>query len=218
MQLDNNGSAVHQEMAALAVDERAATLRHRLDWTTQQGAHVIEEHRALTVTVADETTWVLVFDTAMTNVSGETLPFGSPTTKGRDNAGYGGLFWRGPRSFTGGSWSRRSAPGATNCAAAARNGSRSGGATTRAARTPPSSSSTTGTTRGIRRSGSPGPRSSPASTPRRSSPRSSTWAIRPQSASATPSWSPPETTTSTAPPPWPFTAAKHSPDSSTPDP
>ncbi|GLL03783.1 PmoA family protein [Dactylosporangium matsuzakiense] len=102
VQLDNNGSAVHQEMTALAVDERAATLRHRLDWTTQQGAHVIEEHRALTVTVADETTWVLVFDTAMTNASGETLPFGSPTTKGRDNAGYGGLFWRGPRSFTGG--------------------------------------------------------------------------------------------------------------------
>ena len=28
--------------------------------------------------------------------------FGSPTTAGRPNAGYGGLFWRGPRSFTGG--------------------------------------------------------------------------------------------------------------------
>jgi hypothetical protein len=28
--------------------------------------------------------------------------FGSPTTEGRENAGYGGLFWRGPRSFTGG--------------------------------------------------------------------------------------------------------------------
>ena len=26
----------------------------------------------------------------------------SPTTRGRENAGYGGLFWRGPRSFTGG--------------------------------------------------------------------------------------------------------------------
>jgi hypothetical protein len=102
VQLDNNGSAVHQKMTALVVDELAATLRHRLDWTTQHGAHVIEEHRALTVTVADETSWVLVFDTAMTNVSGGTLAFGSPTTKGRDNAGYGGLFWRGPRSFTGG--------------------------------------------------------------------------------------------------------------------
>jgi hypothetical protein len=27
---------------------------------------------------------------------------GSPTTQGRPHAGYGGLFWRGPRSFTGG--------------------------------------------------------------------------------------------------------------------
>ena len=35
-------------------------------------------------------------------MSDGTLAFGSPTTKGRDNAGYGGLFWRGPRSFTGG--------------------------------------------------------------------------------------------------------------------
>ncbi len=31
------------------------------------------------------------------------IPIGSPTTRGRENAGYGGLFWRGPRSFTGGS-------------------------------------------------------------------------------------------------------------------
>jgi hypothetical protein len=44
----------------------------------------------------------MIFETAMTNVSGATLNIGSPTTKGRENAGYGGLFWRGPRSFTGG--------------------------------------------------------------------------------------------------------------------
>ena len=34
--------------------------------------------------------------------AGAVLTFASPTTKGRENAGYGGLFWRGPRSFTGG--------------------------------------------------------------------------------------------------------------------
>ena len=39
----------------------------------------------------------------MRNVSGRAIPLGSPTTRGRENAGYGGLFWRGPRSFTGGS-------------------------------------------------------------------------------------------------------------------
>ena len=32
----------------------------------------------------------------------EPLVWGSPTTQGRDNAGYGGLFWRGPRDFIGG--------------------------------------------------------------------------------------------------------------------
>jgi hypothetical protein len=38
----------------------------------------------------------------MTNASGADIAIGSPTTEGRPNAGYGGLFWRGPRSFTGG--------------------------------------------------------------------------------------------------------------------
>src|SRR5205823_3199677 len=35
----------------------------------------------------------------LVNVSGGALEFGSPTTEGRPAAGYGGLFWRGPRSF-----------------------------------------------------------------------------------------------------------------------
>ena len=45
---------------------------------------------------------MLVYGTAMTNVSGDTIQIGSPTTAGRPNAGYGGLFWRGPRAFTNG--------------------------------------------------------------------------------------------------------------------
>ncbi|MFI6709207.1 PmoA family protein [Nonomuraea sp. NPDC050478] len=102
VQLDNNGSAVHREMTALGADGGRAGLAHRLDWISQAGRPVIEERRSLTATVLDETAWALVFGTAMTNVSGGPLDFGSPTTKGRENAGYGGLFWRGPRSFTGG--------------------------------------------------------------------------------------------------------------------
>jgi hypothetical protein len=100
VQLDNNGSAVHRDLTALSVTPDQARIAHRLDWISQAGRPVIDEHRALTAVVLDETTWVLVFDTAMTNVSGATLEIGSPTTKGRPNAGYGGLFWRGPRSFT----------------------------------------------------------------------------------------------------------------------
>ena len=36
---------------------------------------------------------------SLRNVKGAALHIGSPTTEGRPLAGYGGLFWRGPRSF-----------------------------------------------------------------------------------------------------------------------
>jgi hypothetical protein len=36
----------------------------------------------------------------LTNLRSEPLIFGSPTTNGRELAGYTGFFWRGPRSFT----------------------------------------------------------------------------------------------------------------------
>lgn len=102
VQQENNGSATHREMTTLTAAGNRVEIGHTLDWTSQAGAPVIEERRALAATVLDETTWALIFETEMTNVSGGTLDFGSPTTKGRENAGYGGLFWRGPRSFTGG--------------------------------------------------------------------------------------------------------------------
>ncbi|GAA2978911.1 DUF6807 family protein [Streptomyces flavovirens] len=48
--------------------------------------------------------WALTWSTAVTNRRAEPLRFGSPTTHGRPDAGYTGLFWRGPRAFvTGGS-------------------------------------------------------------------------------------------------------------------
>lgn len=101
-QRDNNGSATHRELTALSTSDGQARIAHRLDWASQAGAPVVAEERALTAILVDDASWVLTFQTAMTNVSGATLHIGSPTTKGRPNAGYGGLFWRGPRSFTGG--------------------------------------------------------------------------------------------------------------------
>jgi hypothetical protein len=59
------------------------------------------EHRTLTVRVLDEATWALTFETTMTNITGQAIRIGSPTTRGREDAGYGGLFWRGPQSFGG---------------------------------------------------------------------------------------------------------------------
>ncbi|HZL03447.1 MAG TPA: PmoA family protein [Cellulomonas sp.] len=104
VQLDNDGSMDHEELTRLDVVGDTVTLEHTLAWHSQAGAHVVSEKREIAVTVpADrDDAWVLTFDTTMTNVSDEDLPIGSPTTRGRENAGYGGLFWRGPRSFTGG--------------------------------------------------------------------------------------------------------------------
>jgi hypothetical protein len=108
VQLDNDGSMDHRAVSTLEVSAEAGAdrvdLAHTLAWHTQAGAHVVDEHRELAFVVPRDRddVWVLTFATTMTNVSPDDLPIGSPTTRGRDNAGYGGLFWRGPRSFTGG--------------------------------------------------------------------------------------------------------------------
>lgn len=106
-QLDNDGSMDHDAFTALDADGDRVRVAHALTWHAQPtdgatGAEVLREERAFTVTVPADDVWVLTFATTMTNTGGEHLDIGSPTTKGRDNAGYGGLFWRGPRSFTGG--------------------------------------------------------------------------------------------------------------------
>jgi hypothetical protein len=102
VQLENNGSAEHRRMTELSAAGGTAALTHELDWISQRGDPVLSEVRSLTAALAGPESWTLVFETRMTNASGATLTFASPTTKGRENAGYGGLFWRGPRSFTGG--------------------------------------------------------------------------------------------------------------------
>jgi hypothetical protein len=96
-QLPNNGSMVHREFETITPSE----VTHRLDWVTEQGETWFTERRGFTVTVG-ETAWTLGFTTSLTNTGGHEIAIGSPTTEGRPNAGYGGLFWRGPRSFTGG--------------------------------------------------------------------------------------------------------------------
>ncbi len=70
------------------------------------------EQRELTAEVVSDEAWALTFDTRLTNVSGAPIAIGSPTTRGRENAGYGGLFWRGPRSFTNGTLVAPGASGA----------------------------------------------------------------------------------------------------------
>lgn len=106
-QLDNDGSMDHQHLTALVASPDRVRLAHELAWHAQPApggrtSPLVREERSLEVTVPAPDAWVLVLATTMTNVSDGPLDIGSPTTNGRENAGYGGLFWRGPRSFTGG--------------------------------------------------------------------------------------------------------------------
>jgi hypothetical protein len=117
VQLPNNGEQRHLGFADADTDTGTARgseshdpgreasiarIAEDLDWVTEAGEHVFAERRELAAELVDDQTWVLVFTTRMRNVSDRPIPIGSPTTRGRENAGYGGLFWRGPRSFTGG--------------------------------------------------------------------------------------------------------------------
>jgi hypothetical protein len=102
-QLPNNGTTRHIAFDALTVVDGVAVISERLVWVTQAGQMVFDERRDLRVRVeAAADAWVLDFATRFTNVSETEIAIGSPTTHGRPDAGYGGLFWRGPRSFTGG--------------------------------------------------------------------------------------------------------------------
>jgi hypothetical protein len=101
--LPNNGRMKHEEVLEAAADDTDFHFTHALSWWTQPGEHVVDEIRTMSIGAGpDNSSWTLVFETAMTNVSGHDIQIGSPTTEGRENAGYGGLFWRGPREFTGG--------------------------------------------------------------------------------------------------------------------
>ncbi|NCT91252.1 hypothetical protein GXB85_09855 [Cellulomonas sp. APG4] len=104
-QLPNNGSMLHESFARVDGDGEAHVVEDLL-WRAEHegstGPVVVRERRELGATVPADDAWVLTFRTRLTNVSGGALDIGSPTTHGRENAGYGGLFWRGPMSFTGG--------------------------------------------------------------------------------------------------------------------
>lgn len=109
VQLPNNGRVRHRAFDEVSLEAGEAggpgraVVAHRLDWVTQDGETWLQEARGLAVTAHPELgAWSLVFSTRLVNAAAVPLLLGSPTTEGRPNAGYGGLFWRGPRSFTGG--------------------------------------------------------------------------------------------------------------------
>jgi hypothetical protein len=102
-QLPNDGSMRHRGFERLEASPAQVRVRHRLDWVTEQGETWFHEVRSFNVgRDAEADAWTLTFATSFTNATDDEIVIGSPTTEGRENAGYGGLFWRGPRSFSGG--------------------------------------------------------------------------------------------------------------------
>lgn len=104
VQLDNNGAQEHRSWDDMRCDGERAILAESLRWVAHDGRTWLAEQRRIEVdlTTAGSGYWQLRFRFHLVNIAGGALVFGSPTTAGRPLAGYGGLFWRGPRSFTGG--------------------------------------------------------------------------------------------------------------------
>ncbi|MBT0771661.1 PmoA family protein [Kineosporia sp. J2-2] len=102
--LENVGGMRHDGFGVIEHDGSGLTLQERLTWVTQGGEEWVSETRGLRVHDIDTQRGSYAIDvhSELTNVRGENLELGSPTTHGRENAGYTGWFWRGPRGLTGG--------------------------------------------------------------------------------------------------------------------
>ncbi|WP_282699892.1 PmoA family protein [Streptomyces sp. CC219B] len=98
------GSMRHDGFPLIAAEDDRLTVAEDLTWVANDGREWAREERGLTVHSVDETagTWALDWSIRLTNLREEPLAFGSPTTAGREMAGYTGLQWRGPRDYTGG--------------------------------------------------------------------------------------------------------------------
>jgi hypothetical protein len=104
VQLPNDGAMRHDGFdQASVLAGGVVRIDERLTWVTEAGQVTIGERRRIAAAAwPAEQAWGIAFETTLANVSGAPVVFASPTTEGRPDAGYSGLFWRGPRSFTGG--------------------------------------------------------------------------------------------------------------------
>ncbi|MEV7867021.1 PmoA family protein [Streptomyces sp. NPDC088124] len=90
--LDNHGAQEHTGWLLRDPDGCV----QELSWT-REGRELLKERRTISVLALSADAWALDFTSALTNVSGGDLSFGSPATNGRPGAGYGGFFWRAPK-------------------------------------------------------------------------------------------------------------------------
>jgi hypothetical protein len=101
--LDNVGRMRHDAFD-ISEQDGEVTVTESLSWMTSKEERWVVEERTLRFSLAqsDERAWIVDFSSVVRNTRGMPLVMGSPTTHGRPDAGYTGLFWRGPRSWTGG--------------------------------------------------------------------------------------------------------------------
>ncbi len=101
----NHGRMAHQDWKYLRCEQTTAgwdvRFKEHLHWIGYDERLWLDEERTMTISEInpDQGYWTLDHHICLQNTRGETLRFGSPTTEGRPAAGYGSLFWRGPRSF-----------------------------------------------------------------------------------------------------------------------
>ncbi|MHA7217346.1 DUF6807 family protein [Arthrobacter sp. MDT1-48-3] len=98
VQLPNNGSQRGVDVGG------APGVLQRLEWCAADGSAFLDEERRWGArTVHAGADWILTsVRSRWVNTSAGALAFGSPTTAGRANAGYGGFFLRLASSFDGG--------------------------------------------------------------------------------------------------------------------
>lgn len=101
---DRIGSMRHDGFEEFRVEADKLTIAEKLTWVENGGEAWASERRDLVVHSVEpaEGAWAIDWSITLTNIRGEALEFGSPTTEGREKAGYTGLHWRGPRDFSGG--------------------------------------------------------------------------------------------------------------------
>jgi hypothetical protein len=98
--VDNQGRQLHRGWISAPKGGESLEIAQHLDWLSFGGEALLKEERRISASKPlSEDGWLLNFETELKNVCGRDLEVGSPTTAGREMAGYMGLMWRGPRSF-----------------------------------------------------------------------------------------------------------------------
>ena len=102
--LGNHGRIDHVSFENIEIATDHFALTETIEWKPDAATIWLRESRRMQITEINRNAsyWTLRHTMSFQNVSAQTLAIGSPTTHGRPDAGYGSLFWRGPRSFIGG--------------------------------------------------------------------------------------------------------------------